>query len=71
MFKELPAWAIFAKHATNLQFSDLTMVCLRKDFRVPVVLDNVSNSTFSGLKITQQGKKKDIYQNNCKGITIK
>jgi hypothetical protein len=38
---------------------------------VPIVLDNVSNSSFSGLKINQQGKKRDIYQNNCKGITIK
>jgi len=71
MFKELPAWAIFVRHATKLQFSNLTMVCLRKDFRVPIVLDDVTNSTFSGLKITQQGKKKDIFQNNTKGITIK
>jgi polygalacturonase len=71
MFKELPAWGIFAKHATKLQFSNITLKCERKDFRVPIVLDNVSHSSFSGLKITQQGKKKEIYQNNCKDITIK
>jgi glycosyl hydrolase family 28 len=71
MFKELPAWAIFIKHAANIKFSALTMVCLRKDFRVPIVLDDVSKATFSGVKITQQGKKKDIYQNNSKAITIK
>ena len=71
MFKELPAWGIFAKHATGLSFSNITMKTDRKDFRVPIVLDDVSESTFSGLKITQQGNKKEIYQNNTKGISIK
>ncbi len=71
MFKELPAWGIFAKHATGLHFDNITLKCERKDFRMPIVLDDVSESTFSGLKISQQGKKKDIYQNNCKGIVIK
>eukprot|EP01132_Coremiostelium_polycephalum_P020851 gene20851-24775_t len=51
MFKELPSWGIFAKHAKGLQFSGISMECERKDFRVPVVLDDVQESTFSGLKI--------------------
>lgn len=71
MFKELPAWGIFAKHATGLHFDNITFKCERKDFRMPIVLDDVSQSTFSGLKISQQGKKKDIYQNNSKEIVIK
>jgi polygalacturonase len=71
MFKELPAWGVFVRHAKGLNISGLTMICDRKDFRVPVVLDDVSESTFSGLKITQSGKKKDIHQNNTKGITVK
>lgn len=71
MFKELPSWGIFAKHAIGLKISNLTMVCERKDFRMPIVLDDVNNSTFSGLKITQAGKQKDIYQNKTKGILAK
>lgn len=70
MFKELPAWGIFAKHATGLQFSNITMICQRTDFRMPVVLDDVQKSTFKGFNITKDGKKKDFYQNNSKGITI-
>lgn len=71
MFRELPAWGIFARHATGLHFSNITMKCERKDFRMPIVLDDVSQSSFSGLRISQSGKKKEIYQNNCKEIIVK
>ncbi|MEO9023092.1 MAG: glycosyl hydrolase family 28 protein [Ginsengibacter sp.] len=73
MFKELPAWGIFARHATGLKFLNITMECERKDFRIPIVLDDVSQCSFSELKISQLGKekKKYIYQNNCKGISVK
>ena len=71
MFKELPSWGIFAKHAKGLQFSNITMVCERKDFRIPVVMDDVTLSSFTGFKITQSGKKKSFYQNNSTGNIIK
>lgn len=71
MFKELPAWGMFVRHAVGLKVSNLSMVCDRKDFRVPVVLDDVRESTFSSLKISQTGKQKDIYQNNTKNISVK
>lgn len=70
MFKELPAWGIFAKHATGLLFSNVTMLCERKEFRLPVVLDDVRQSSFNQLKVTQIGKQKEIFQNNCTGIAI-
>lgn len=71
MFKELPSWGIFARHAKGIQFSNIRMICERKDFRVPVVLDDVRNSTFNELKISQEGMKQTIYQNNCKEIIVK
>jgi hypothetical protein len=71
MFKELPSWGIFARHANGLHFSNVTMVCSNKDFRLPVVLDDVSQSTFSDLKVVQEGVKKTIYQNNSKEIVVK
>ena len=70
MFKELPAWAIFARHALRLQIENVSAVCERKDFRMPVVLDDVSDATFRGIKITQAGKKNDIYQHNSTAISI-
>jgi len=71
MFKELPSWGIFARHANGLHFSNVMMVCSNKDFRLPVVLDDVSQSTFSDLKVVQEGVKKTIYQNNSKEIVVK
>jgi len=72
MFKELPAWGIFVRHTTGLHFSNITMTCKQKDFRMPVVLVDVSKSSFSGLKISQPGKMgKEIYQYNCTGISVK
>lgn len=70
MFKELPSWGIFAKHATGIRFENITMLCQRKDFRIPVVLDDVKHSSFKGLQITQDEKRQDIYQNNCTEIEV-
>ncbi len=70
MFKELPAWAIFARNATGLRFSDIRMVVERKDFRMPVVLDNVKKSSFSGLKVLPDSSGKIIFQNNCSEIVV-
>lgn len=70
MFKELPSWAIFAKHAKGLKFSNMKMTCVKKDFRVPIVLDDVSESAFTGMKIVQEGKQKEIFQHNTKKITV-
>jgi len=71
MFKELPSWGIFAKHASGIKVSNISMICEKDDFRMPVVLDDVQKSSFSGMHITQSGKKKEIYQHNSKDIVIK
>lgn len=70
MFKELPAWGIFAKHAQDIHFDNIEMICERKDFRVPVVLDDVSSSTFKALKISQEAMPQQLFKNNCKEIEV-
>lgn len=70
MFKELPAWAVFVKHASDIKIQNLNMVVDQKDFRVPVVLDNVRNSSFTGLKVKAEGKKPMVYQHNTKNIKL-
>ena len=70
MFKELPAWGIFVKHAKDIHFENINMECVRKDFRIPVVLDDVKTSTFEGLKISQEAMPQEIYKNNCTGIVV-
>ncbi|RZM26327.1 MAG: glycoside hydrolase [Pedobacter sp.] len=71
MFKELPSWGIFIRHAADVKVSNLSMVCERQDFRMPIVLEDVKQASFSMMKLTQEGKKKDVFQNNSTGILIK
>jgi len=72
MFKELPAWGIFVKHATGLEFSNIKISVDKKDFRVPVVLDDVHDAKLNGLKINKSAvKKQEVFQNNSTQISIK
>lgn len=61
MFKELPAWAVFIRHGKNIQFSSLTMKCLKGDFRVPVVLDDAHNISFQSVRIDQENNVRPEY----------
>ena len=61
MFKELPAWGIFIRHAKELDFSDIKLKVEKKDDRLPIVLDDVHNATFNKLKIQQFDQKKIYY----------
>lgn len=70
MFKELPAWAIFVRHAQNIRFLKMQLNCTSADFRVPVVLDDVRQTTFESVKIEQPNPVKDYYQYRSQGITI-
>lgn len=69
MFKELPAWGIYVRHATGLKISNITMSTDRKDFRNAVVLDDVHQSQFSGIDVKQQGKAQTYYVYKSTGVT--
>ncbi|MDB5208442.1 MAG: hypothetical protein JWR72_3517 [Flavisolibacter sp.] len=71
MFKELPAWGIYVRHATNLKFSNITMSTDKKDFRNAVVLDDVQKVQFAGMKVKQQGESKIYYTHNSSEVNIK
>ncbi len=71
MFKELPAWGVYLRHATNVQFSKLSLTCKRKDYRTAIVLDDVSNSGFISSTIKEPDKKKTLHQHNSSGITFR
>jgi hypothetical protein len=71
MFKELPAWGIFARHATALHLENITLNSETSDFRMPVVLDDVSNSTLINVKALGDENKKIIFQQGTKGVVVK
>ena len=70
-FLELPAWGIYIRHATNIQFNNLKLSCDKKDYRTAIVLDDVHHSRFISTTIKEADKKKPIYQNNSSDIIFK
>lgn len=71
MFKELPAWGVFVRHATGLTFTNIKLTCDKKDYRVPIVIDDVHDAKFISIKIVAPVKKQTIFQNNSTKIVIR
>ncbi|MBD0277167.1 MAG: glycoside hydrolase, partial [Flavisolibacter sp.] len=71
MFRELPAWGIYIRHASDIKFSDLNLSCGKKDYRTAIVLDDVHHSQFIATTIKEPDKKKPLYQHNSTGIIFK
>jgi hypothetical protein len=71
MFKELPAWGIYARHATGLKISNITMSTDKKDFRNAIVLDDIHQSQFAGVNVKQQGKADTYYLHKSTSVTTK
>jgi hypothetical protein len=71
MFRELPAWGIYIRHAKGISLEDVTLVCDKKDYRKPVVLDDVSGITFSSLKVSGPVDKSDpVFAYRSTGVVI-
>ena len=68
-FKELPAWGFYIRHAEGVQFKNVVLTAAGKDYRPAVVLDDVRNSDFKGLKASAPSMKSRIFvAKNCSGI---
>jgi Glycosyl hydrolases family 28 len=69
MFKELPAWGIYIRHAKGIKVENLILTCEKKDYRTAIVLDDVWGAIFKSLKVTEPGSKKNpVYSNKSTGI---
>ncbi|MFN0176023.1 MAG: glycoside hydrolase family 28 protein [Saprospiraceae bacterium] len=71
MFKELPAWGFYIRHARGIVFENVSISCEKEDYRTPIVLDDVHGITFKGLNVKEPGKKKKpVYSHNSTGVKI-
>jgi len=70
-FLELPAWGIYIRHASDIQFSNLKLSCGKKDYRTAIVLDDVHHSGFVSTIIKETDKKKPLYQHKSSEIIFK
>jgi len=71
MFKELPAWGFYIRHAKGITLENISISCAKKDYRPAVVLDDVKGALISSLKAKEPGSKKEIvYSYKCTGVVI-
>jgi len=65
MFKELPAWGFYIRHARGITFDNVTLICDKKDYRTAVVLDDVHGASFKSLVVKEPVKgKKPLFEQN-------
>jgi len=70
MFKELPAWGFYIRHAKGIIFENVNLTCEKKDYRTAVVLDDVEGATFKSLKVTEPGARKgQVYSYKSTDVT--
>ena len=72
-FKELPAWGFYVRHAEGINFENVTLTALKKDYRPSVVLDDVKNATFSGLVVNEPESvgKQQVFPYKSSNLIIK
>ena len=71
MFRELPAWGMYIRHARNIECRGLSLSAEKKDYRTAIVLDDVHGSRFEATHIKEPEKKNAFYQYKSSEITIK
>ncbi len=59
MFRELPAWGFYVRHARNITFEEVRLVAAKKDYRRAVILDDAHTVRIRGLQVQEPGPKKD------------
>jgi polygalacturonase len=70
-FRELPAWGVYIRHATDIRFNNVKLSCSKKDYRTAIVLDDVHHSEFLSTTVTEPDHKKPLYQQKSAGIIFK
>jgi polygalacturonase len=71
MFRELPAWGMYIRHAEDINVRDAHLSCMKKDYRTAIVLDDVHNSQFISTTIKKQDSTNAFYEFRCSGNSFK
>jgi len=71
MFKELPAWGFYIRHAKGITLENVTLICEKEDYRTAIVLDDVRVASFKALSVNEPGGKQEyIYSYKSTGVKI-
>jgi len=71
MFRELPAWGLYLRHARGIQVRNLNLSCAAKDYRPAIVLDDVGDATWESTIVKEPGNKKAFVLRRSSGVVMK
>jgi hypothetical protein len=71
MFRELPAWGLYIRHARGIEVKNLRLYCAVKDYRTAIVLDDVEGANWEGTIVKEPGNKKAFFLRGSKGVVMK
>jgi hypothetical protein len=71
MFKELPAWGFYIRHAKGITFENVSLTCGKKDYRTAIILDDVTGAKIKTLKIIEPGNRKEsVFSYKSTGVEL-
>ena len=70
MFKEVPAWGIYVRHAKNINFSNIKLSAEKKDYRLPIVMDDVHDAQLKKITFEQINQKKLLHTYKSTNVTV-
>jgi len=71
MFKELPAWGFYIRHAQDVTFENVKLFCEREDYRTAIVLDDVHHAVFRSLVVEDPVKGRDpVFEHRSTDVTV-
>jgi glycosyl hydrolase family 28 len=71
MFRELPAWGLYIRHASGIQVKNLQLYCASKDYRTAIVLDDVERANWEATVVKEPGKKNAFFLRGSSGVRVK
>lgn len=71
MFRELPAWGFYVRHAKGITMENIKLSCEKKDYRTAVVLDDVHHSIIKNLHVSAPEKKEPVFIHECTNVELK
>lgn len=67
MFRELPAWGLYIRHAKGIVLDRVTLRAERPDYRPALVCDDVESLDARGLTVSHDSSKPQIWLRRCEG----
>lgn len=70
MFRELPAWAMYIRHASGIEFRNVTVRAEKPDYRPAYVFDDVDGIKMTGAVICEDDQNPQILLRNVTGASL-